>query len=228
MPDHSAIYEKEADRYHQLISKQPDLMECIDELRPISGLEVVDLGAGSGRLTAVLAAKAKSVIALDASDAMLQLTARRLSQAGHTNWTTHVADHRKLPLEDNSADLVVSGWSICYLGSDDIPGWEQNIKEVMREIKRVLRANGTVIIFETMGTGFETPTPPDFLKPYYAALEQEYGFSYKWIRTDYQFDSVEQGEQLTRFFFSDDLADKVAEQKLIHLPECAGVWWLQL
>jgi dihydroorotase len=39
---------------------------------------------------------------------------------------------------------------------------------------------------------------------------------------------VEQAEQLTRFFFGDDLADKVAEQKLSHLPECAGVWRLQL
>jgi ubiquinone/menaquinone biosynthesis C-methylase UbiE len=228
MPDHSAIYEKEADRYHQLISKQPDLREYIDELRPFSGLDVVDLGAGSGRLTAVLAAKAKSIIALDASDAMLQITERRLSEAGYTNWKTQVADHRKLPLEDNSADLVVSGWSICYLGSDTIPDWEQNIKEVMGEIKRVLRANGTVIIFETMGTGFETPAPPDSLKPYYAALEKDYGFSHKWICTDYRFDSVEQAEQLTRFFFGDDLADKVAEQKLSHLPECAGVWRLQL
>lgn len=228
MPDHSAIYEKEADRYHQLISKQPDLRVCIDELRPFSGLDIVDLGAGSGRLTAVLAEQAKSIIALDASESMLQITASRLSEAGYTNWTTKVADHRMLPLKDNSADLVVSGWSICYLGSDTDPDWEQNISKVMGEIKRVLRANGTVIIFETMGTGFETPATPDFLKPYYAALVKDYRFSHKWIRTDYQFDSAEQAEQLTRFFFGDDLADKVAEQKLIHLPECAGVWWLQL
>ncbi|RAP21073.1 hypothetical protein C2W64_03656 [Brevibacillus laterosporus] len=33
----------------------------------------------------------------------------------------------------------------------------------MSEIKRVLRPGGTAIIFETMGTGYETPHPPAFL-----------------------------------------------------------------
>lgn len=228
MPDHHAIYEEEAARYHELIAKQPSLKKVIEEIRPVSGLDVVDLGAGSGRLTAVLADQAKSIIALDAYEPMLQVAAERLRLAGYTNWNTQVADHRNLPLPDDSADLIVSGWSICYLGSDNLPDWKLNIQQVMNEMKRVLRTGGTIIIFETMGTGFETPNPPHFLKQYYASLEQNYGFSHKWIRTDYTFESVEQSEQLTRFFFSDELADRVAQNKLVHLPECAGVWWLQL
>lgn len=228
MPDHQAIYENEAERYHQLISKQPNLKAYIEEIRPACGLDVIDLGAGSGRLTAVLAESARSIIALDAHEPMLHITAERLSRAGHTNWTTRTADHRQLPLADHSADLIVSGWSICYLGSDDQADWQQNIRQVMSELKRVLRADGTIIIMETMGTGFESPNPPSFLKPYYAALVNEYGFSHTWIRTDYTFDSVEQAEQLTRFFFGDELADKVARDKVQQLPECAGIWWLQL
>jgi ubiquinone/menaquinone biosynthesis C-methylase UbiE len=228
MPDHDAIYANEADRYHQLIAKQPDLQAVIEEIRSIKGLDVVDLGAGSGRLTSVLAGLARSIIALDANEPMLHIAAERLTQAGHTNWRTKAADHRQLPLEDQSADLVVSGWSICYLASDELADWEHNIQQVMAEIKRVLRPDGTVIIFETMGTGYETPNPPSFLKPYYAALAGQYGFSHKWIRTDYTFDSAEQAEQLARFFFSDELADKIARDKLVHLPECAGIWWLHL
>ncbi|MDQ8738201.1 class I SAM-dependent methyltransferase [Paenibacillus sp. LHD-38] len=228
MPDHNAIYMNEAERYHELIAKQPNLKPVIEAIIPIKGLDVVDLGAGSGRLTTVLAEEAGSVIALDAQAAMLRITAERLNHAGHTNWNTRVADHRSLPLENQSADLIVSGWSICYLGSDEQPEWELNIRQVMSEIKRVLRPGGTVILFETMGTGFETPNPPSFLIPYYTALEKDYGFSHRWIRTDYTFDSTEQAEQLTRFFFSDELADRVAAQKLVHLQECAGIWWLQL
>lgn len=228
MPDHAHIYKEEADRYHQLIAKQADLGACIEEIRPFSGLDIVDLGAGTGRLTASLAGKAKSIIALDAAEAMLSITADRLSQAGHTNWTTKAADHRKLPLEDQSADLIVSGWSICYLTSTELPNWKQSLAEVIGEMKRVLRSDGTVIIFETLGTGFEVPTPPGFLTAYYASLVQDYGFSHKWIRMDYTFDSVEQAEQLTRFFFGDELANQVAQQQLVQLPECAGVWWLQL
>jgi ubiquinone/menaquinone biosynthesis C-methylase UbiE len=226
MPDHFAIYEEEAERYHELIAKQPSVLDWIEEIRPIRGLDVVDLGAGSGRLTAVLADQANTIIALDAYEPMLHIAAERLGSAGHTNWSTQVADHRELPLEGHSADVIVSGWSICYLCSDELPDWETNIRQVMSEMKRVLRDNGTIIFFESMGTGFETPHPPSFLKKYYATLEHDYGFSHKWIRTDYEFDSAEQAEQLTRFFFSDELADRVARDKLLHLPECAGIWWL--
>jgi ubiquinone/menaquinone biosynthesis C-methylase UbiE len=227
MPDHKSIYEREAEKYHELISKQPSLKECIEEIRPFSGLDIVDLGAGTGRLTTELAPQANSIIALDASEAMLRITADRLNKAGLTNWTTKAADHRKLPLENQSADLIVAGWSICYLGSTNVQNWEENIHDVIGEIKRVLRTNGTIIILETLGTGFETPCAPDFLKSYYSTLVDYYGFSHKWIRTDYQFDSVHQAEQLTRFFFGEQLADRVTQQNLVQLPECAGVWWLQ-
>jgi ubiquinone/menaquinone biosynthesis C-methylase UbiE len=228
MPDHTHIYGKEAEKYHELISKQPNLKECIAEIRPYSGLDIADIGAGTGRLTTALAPEAKSIIALDASEAMLSITADRLNQAGLTNWRTKVADLRKLPLEDQSVDLIVAGWSICYLGSTNVQNWEQNIHEVMGEIKRVLRNKGTIIIFETLGTGFVTPTAPDFLKKYYAMLVDYYGFSHKWIRTDYTFDHIKQAEELTRFFFGDDLAGQVSKEHLVRLPECAGVWWLQL
>jgi ubiquinone/menaquinone biosynthesis C-methylase UbiE len=228
MPDHDQIYKQEADHYHELIAKQPDLTAIIEGIRPIRGLDIVDIGAGTGRLTTALAPEANSIIALDASEAMLEINTDRLREAGLINWTTKVADHRKLPLADRSADLIVAGWSICYLGSTNVEGWERNIGEVISEIKRVLRPNGTVIIFETLGTGFESPNPPDFLLNYYSALVDDYGFSHRWIRTDYKFDDIHQAERLTRFFFGDEIADRVIEQNLIHLPECAGVWWLQL
>lgn len=228
MPDHTTIYQQEADIYHELISKQADLMGRIEELRPCCGLDIVDLGAGTGRLTVELAAKAKSIIALDASEAMLRVAADRLEQAALTNWRTQAADHRRLPLADQSADLIVSGWSICYLGSTNVANWQQNIHQVMSEIRRVLRPDGTAVIIETLGTGSETPTAPDFLLPYYAMLEKDYGFAHQWMRTDYTFDHWQQAERLTRFFFGDALAEQVIKHKLTHLPECVGIWWLQL
>ncbi|EFM08973.1 Methyltransferase type 11 [Paenibacillus curdlanolyticus YK9] len=224
--DHNLVYQKEADQYHLLISKQPQLADVVNSIRACSGLDIVDLGAGTGRLTAALAPYAKSIKALDASAAMLQVNASRLLKGGFANWTTAVADLRKLPLEDQSADLIVAGWSICYLASDNDPRWKNNLQEVMAEMHRVLRPNGAIVIFETMGTGTAAPNPPGFLKPYYSMLVERYGFSHKWIRTDYQFESPEQAEELARFFFGDELADEVREQALSVVPECAGVWWL--
>jgi ubiquinone/menaquinone biosynthesis C-methylase UbiE len=127
MPDHDQVYKQEAAHYHELIAKQLNLTAIIEDIRPIRGLDIVDMGAGTGRLTTVLAPEAKSIIAIDASEAMLELNADRLRKSGLTNWTTKVADHRKLPLADRSADLIVAGWSICYLGSTNVESWRQNI-----------------------------------------------------------------------------------------------------
>lgn len=102
-----------------------------------------------------------------------------------------VADHRNLPVDSSSVDLIVSGWSISYLANSGAEDCHENLRLVMAELWRVFRSGGTMIILETMGTGTETPNPPHFLTDYYAGLEQqEYGFSYRWIRTDYVFDSL--------------------------------------
>lgn len=228
MPNHEEIYKTQADAYELLISKQPSLYEVIETITPVEDLDIVDMGAGSGRLTCILAPKAKSILALDESEDMLNVAANKLQKAGLQNWSIQVADHRSLPLENNSADLIVSGWSICYLGSTNVQNWKDNIDQVMMEIKRVLRPGGTAIIIENFGTGSETPNPPYYLKEYFGLLENEYGFSHKWIRTDYDFESVEEAERLIRFFFGDNLADKAENEQMIHFPECAGVWWLNV
>ncbi|SFJ17660.1 class I SAM-dependent methyltransferase [Thermoflavimicrobium dichotomicum] len=225
MPDHTAIYTKKAEQYDILISRQKSVYQTLEKIKPFEGLDIIDMGAGTGRLTCLLAPKAKSILAFDISQAMLDVTASKLKEKGLNNWRTQVADHRQLPVEDNSADLIVSGWSICYLGSSNVPNWKQNIHQIMEEIKRVLRPGGSVIIFETMGTGTVLPNPPDFLKSYYSLLENGYGFSNTIIRTDYTFENLAEAEELTRFFFGNELADKVAEQGLVQLPEWAGVWW---
>ena len=49
-------------------------------------------------------------------------------------------------------------------------------------------------------------------------------FSRVRIRTGYRFESL--AEDLTRFFFGDALADRVAREGLVILPECTGIWWL--
>jgi hypothetical protein len=94
-----------------------------------------------------------------------------------------------------------------------------------------LRPGGTIIIMETLGTGYEMPTPPDELVAYYAYLEGEAGFSSTWIRTDYLFESLAEAQALTSFFFGEEMVEKVvreAGQDHVVLPECTGIWWLDL
>lgn len=228
MPDHNQIYRTQADMYERLISKQPNLSDILKEVRDYRDLDVIDLGAGSGRLSSIIAAEAKSLICTDSSSAMLDLLEKKLAPLHLNNWTTIVADHRDLPVETASIDLVVSGWSIGYLANTTNPTWQSNIKSIMSEINRILRPNGTIIIFETMGTGTEYPNPPDYMPRYYQTLEEEYGFQHRWIRADYRFSSIEEAKELTNFFFGDEMSERVVNNNWTTVPECAGIWWKEL
>jgi ubiquinone/menaquinone biosynthesis C-methylase UbiE len=94
----------------------------------------------------------------------------------------------------------------------------------LSEMKRVLRQNGMIILFESLGTGNEEPRRLEHVEPVYQWLETN-GFESKWIRTDYRFESLEEAIELSRFFFGDELGDKVEQNRWVVLPECTGVWW---
>ncbi|NGZ77678.1 class I SAM-dependent methyltransferase [Saccharibacillus alkalitolerans] len=226
MSSHKQIYRNQADAYEYMIGRQPEVLPWIEEIRPVEGLDILDLGAGSGRIAGVVADRAKSLVCTDASAQMLELLNRKLTAKGTARtWRTIEADHRKLPIPDRSVDLAVSGWSICYLADSDLEEWERNLKTVMAELERVLRPGGTIIVFETMGTGTETPDPPGFLTSYYEALERDYGFGHRTVRMDYDFADVEEAKACTGFFFGEELTEKIERNGWATVPECAGIWW---
>jgi predicted RNA methylase len=51
MPDHTKVYKKQTELYDQMVSKQPSLLKVIEEITPINQSDVIDMGAGSGRIT---------------------------------------------------------------------------------------------------------------------------------------------------------------------------------
>jgi ubiquinone/menaquinone biosynthesis C-methylase UbiE len=231
MPDHEKIYNEHAGQYELLVSRedyQRNILRALDKIRPLDGLDVVELGAGTGRLTCMLAPVVKTIRAFDASQHMLDVAIAKLGQSGLQNWRVEVADHRNLPVADQTADVAISGWSICYIVGRHEERWRDELGQVLAEMKRVLRPGGTIIILETLGTGYETPHPPDGLVAYYAFLEEEEGFSSTWMRTDYRFESLAEAEALTCFFFGESMADKVISKDPVILPECTGVWWLRV
>lgn len=227
MKDHYAeIYAHHADKYEQLISREDytgNLLTALRKITPLEELNVVDMGTGTGRLACLLAPFARSVRAFDASAAMLAVATSRLKSGGTPNWQVAVADHRALPTQSHSADLVISGWSICYtvVWEQD---WQTELGKALAEMQRVAKPGGTLVIMETQGTGYETPTPPENVKPYFAHLQAN-GFASTWIRTDFRFASVEEAHELIRFFFRDDISDWLISREPAILPECTGIWW---
>lgn len=224
------IYRTEGDRYEALIVRedyQGNIMKALEEIVNFDGLDILDLGAGTGRLAVMLAPRAKSMRAFDVSEEMLRVCRQRLEASGLSNWEAEVADHRQLPIPDHSADLVVSGWSVSYLAVWNPESWRIELEKWLGEMKRVLRRGSFIVLFESLGTGNESPIELEHLKDFYPWLD-EAGFQKKWIRTDYKFESVEEAEELSRFFFGDELGDKVRANGWMILPECTGVWWLKI
>jgi ubiquinone/menaquinone biosynthesis C-methylase UbiE len=224
------IYQTEGDRYEALIARedyQGNIPRALDEIVNVAGLEVLDLGAGTGRLAVMLAPRVKSMRAFDASEEMLRVCREKLVASGLSNWQVEVADHRSIPVEDHSVDLVVSGWSVAYLYVWNPETWRVELEKWLGEMKRALRPNSHIVLFESLGTGNESPVQLEHLKGYYPWLD-EVGFQNKWIRTDLKFDSIEEAQELSRFFFGDEFGDKVKHHNWVIVPECTGVWWKKI
>jgi ubiquinone/menaquinone biosynthesis C-methylase UbiE len=224
------IYQTEGDRYEALISRedyQRNIPRAIDEIINVDGLDVLDLGAGTGRLTLLLASRVKSIRSFDLSAEMLRVCRERLIAGGLSNWQVDVADHRQLPVQDHSADLVVSGWSVSYLSVWNQENGRAELDKWLTEMKRVLRKNSMIILFESLGTGNETPIRLEHVESTYQWLDKN-GFQNQWIRTDYEFQSVEEAADLAGFFFGEEMTAQVLATQSPILPECTGVWWRKI
>ena len=227
MPTEKDVYESHADQYERLIRRedyQGNILSAIESYCTLDGLDVVELGAGTGRLTRLLAPYVHSIKAFDASAHMLKVAEASLHKMNLSNWETGIADHRQIPVPDSSADLAISGWSFCYLAVWGGVDWGSALQAGLDEIGRILRPGGMALIIESLGTGTEKPRPPEHLEAYFDWLT-ETGFERGWMRTDYRFESLEEAVELSTFFFGEEMGRQVRENNWQILPECTGIWW---
>ena len=225
-PDQFAIYREQARQYENLVAHedyQHQLGPAIAAIRSFDQADWVEWGAGTGRLTDLAAATARSVVALDLNAHMLHLAAEKLARIDGLKWQTAVTDHRHAPLPDRRADIAIAGWTIIYLSSKFVPDWQGALRQAIGEMQRVLRPGGALIIIETLGTGY---TEPARLYPdYYDFLEQDLGFEHTFIRTDYQFSSVDEAVKGLGFFFGERFEQEIRDNHWDIVPECTGLWW---
>ena len=106
---------------------------------------VVDLGAGTGLLTLPAARSAAAVYAVDYSEPMLGRLLERARTDGLENVHTVVADMREVPLEDESASVVLSSYAFHHLRDEG--------KELaLAEARRILRPGGRLVVCDMMFT----------------------------------------------------------------------------
>lgn len=227
MPDFQTIYDQHADMYDRLVAcedYQGNILPALRRVRPLDGLEVLEMGAGTGRLTTLLAPEVRRILACDRSAHMLTMASHNLRRRGLTNVALVAADNARLPVADASADLALAGWSFGHSTEWHADSWQFVVGQALSEMRRVLRPAGTAIIIETLGSGSETPAPPSaILAEYYRWLEAQ-GWQSSWIRTDYRFTSRTQADELTGFFFGAAIPT-IRNADGVVLPECTGIWW---
>ena len=101
-------------------------------------LDVLELGAGTGRITCPLAEDGHRVIALDAMPAMLDALRVRVRDEGLEDRVRPLqADMRELPLESASVEIVIAPFNALMHLYD----W-QSLLRCFREVERVLVPGG--------------------------------------------------------------------------------------
>lgn len=223
------IYQNHAATYDRLVScedRDNNVLKTLESICSLEGLEVVEWGAGTGRITRMLLPFAKQINAFDASPQMLEIARKKLQKLDAKHVHLGTSQHHRLPLEDESADLAIEGWSFSHL-AEELPHEEgaAAVQKAIDEMHRIVRPTGTLILMETMGTGQTEPSAPEpFQEKLYAYFATQ-GFQMTWCRTDYAFASLEEAEHLLSFFFGEEMID-LLDKDTLTLPECTGFWYL--
>ena len=230
MGDHyREFYRENARLFDRLVAREDhrgNLFAALNQICPLDGARVIEFGAGTGRLTRLLALQASVVRAFDIEAAMLRLARENLLATGLRNWSLAVADNLSLPVADASAELAIEGWSFGHTVAWHGRRWQEAADELHSEMRRVLKPGGVAILIETLGLGRREPRPPmASLKELYQHWEAEQGFQRRWIRTDYQFASESEAAELLRGFFGAELAEDWLRRGALIVPECTGLWW---
>lgn len=106
--------------------------KIIPLLGNLTGKKVLDVGAGTGRLSLFLANRGAAVTALDVSPKMLELVKKK-----NKNIQTIVGEAESLPFENDSFDIVSAAFLIVHL---------KDPRLFFDEVYRVLKDGGVFVV----------------------------------------------------------------------------------
>ncbi len=113
----------------------------IEKMAEVSGVdehsEVVDVGTGTGFVSAGLSARVKRIVGVDNAPAMLEVARGNLRALGVSNVDLVVGDIAHLPLEDASMEAAFANMVLHHA---------EDPAAMLREMARVVGTGGTVAI----------------------------------------------------------------------------------
>jgi len=109
-------------------------------------LTIVDLGAGEGTLSQLLAKSARKVIAIDNSPRMVEFGANLAKKHGVKNLEYRLGDLEDPPVVKNSVDLVILSQALHHAIKPD---------RALRAAHRMLKKNGRIVVLDLLTHRFE-------------------------------------------------------------------------
>ncbi|MGD8465250.1 MAG: methyltransferase domain-containing protein [Anaerolineae bacterium] len=126
----------------QAIDPEGRIPKALQELAPIEGRRLLDVGAGIGDRTIQYARLAEQVYALEPAASALPILRGRIKSSGAPNVNVVPAGAEAIPLDDGTVDVAYATWSY-FFG----PGSEAGL----REVQRVVRPGGQLAIVQNYG-----------------------------------------------------------------------------
>ena len=154
------------DLYHKFALSTVGLMNKLHTMIDLTGCDVIDIGAGTGRSAIEAAKKAKKVFAVDLYESVVSFGKNQLLLTDTTNVHYINGDREHLPLKDNRIDVAINAWA------------ELNPHEAYR----VLKPDGLLI---------QLGAVPNALC---GELTSEIGPDYPWVPQDYAPEEVFQSD----------------------------------
>jgi SAM-dependent methyltransferase len=125
--ENAASFDRAAEAYERGRPEYP--AEAVDWLLPAGAATVLDLGAGTGKLTRALTARGLDVIAIDPSPRMLDQLRSAVPDA-----VVHQGSAEDIPLADASVDAILVAQAWHWVDQD----------KALPSVARVLRPGGTL------------------------------------------------------------------------------------
>jgi ubiquinone/menaquinone biosynthesis C-methylase UbiE len=227
--DWDSLYTDHAGEYELLVSHedyQQELLAAIRQIQPLARAVAAEFGAGTGRLTGLLAGHVWQLVAFDLTLPMLQVAQNKRHMLGWKNVSFTMADSRRMPVRSGWADFAIEGWAFLQIAVWHPQDWQVQLGRALDEMQRVVRPGGKLILIETLGTGESTPKVEPFFRQVYDFLETERGFTPLAIRTDYCFETMQQIRQVVVPLFGQEMLKRLVRTGAGWvLPECTGLWW---
>lgn len=221
------IYQAYSTHYDELVHNedyQSNLSRALHEGYDFNGRSGYEFGVGTGRLTKIVLDHVSHVRCFDRSSHMLDK-----AKANLRNYSEKVQfgvlENNEIGSLSDKLDFVIEGWSFGHTIFDNQDDVDSITKLLVESCERLVAENGALIFIETLGTNVDNPQ--DFTGPlgdFYNQLEHAHGMQRKVVRTDYQFESVNEASRIMGFFFGSDMSVAVEKRGSTIIPEHTGIW----